>query len=82
MNEEQLIGQMLGMMPSMTYIVISVVFGLVGLVCFRYGRRQGKSKLLWGGVALMLYPYLIGNDTRLLIIVGAALCGVLYYWRD
>lgn len=82
MNEEQLLGELISRLPSPTYMVISVLFGIVGLVCFRFGRKQSKPILTWGGVALMLYPYLVGNDTRVLIIVGAALCGALYYWRD
>ena len=34
------------------------------------------------GVALMLYPYFIGSDVRILFLVGAGLCGVLYFYRD
>lgn len=82
MNEEQLLGELISRLPSATFMVISVLFGIVGLVCFRYGRKQSKSILTWGGVALMLYPYLVGSETWLLIVVGLALCGALYYWRD
>ncbi|WP_395009069.1 hypothetical protein [Undibacterium sp.] len=82
MNEEQLLAELIGMLPSPTYIVISIVFGLIGIYCFQIGRKILNPRLKWGGLALMFYPYLIGNDTRLLIIVGSALCALLYFWRQ
>jgi hypothetical protein len=50
-----------------------LVFSLVGWVAFRYGRKQDHPVTLWLGVALMLYPYVV-SDTRLLYVVGVALC--------
>ena len=82
MNEEQLLAELIGMLPSPAYIVMSILFGVVGLYCFQIGRKTLKPRLKWGGLALMFYPYLIGNDTRLLIIVGSALCALLYLWRQ
>jgi hypothetical protein len=35
----------------------------------------------WIGVALMLYPYIV-PDTWLMYVVGMALCGACYYYRD
>jgi len=82
MNEEALLAELIAMLPSPTYIVISIVFGVIGLVCFQRGRRANNPRLKWGGLGLMFYPYLIGNDTRLLILVGLALCALLYFlWR-
>ena len=81
MNEEALLAELIAMLPSPTYIVISIVFGVIGLMCFQAGRKASKPRLKWGGLALMFYPYLIGNDTRLLILVGLALCALLYFWR-
>jgi hypothetical protein len=82
MNEELLLAELISMLPSPTYIVISIVFGLIGIYCFQIGRKTHHPRLKWGGLALMFYPYLIGNDTRLLIIVGSALCVLLYFWRQ
>jgi hypothetical protein len=81
MNEEALLAELIAMLPSSTYIVISIVFGVIGLVCFQAGRKRNNPRLKWGGLGLMFYPYLIGNDTRLLILVGMALCALLYFWR-
>lgn len=82
MNEEALLAELIGMLPSPAYIVLSILFGVIGLFSFHYGRKKQNSRLKWGGVGLMFYPYLIGNDTRLLVVVGVALCALLFYWRE
>lgn len=64
-------------LPSPAYILGAVIFGLIGLVAYRYGKRAGRPRSRWLGVALMLYPSAIAQ-TWLLYVVGAALCaGVL-----
>jgi hypothetical protein len=60
-------------LPSPAYIAGAILFGLLGWAAFRYGRRKGRRLTLWLGVALMLYPYLIGS-TWALYAVGLALC--------
>jgi MFS family permease len=65
--------------PSPAYIFGAIVFGLIGLAAFRYGRKSGRRRTLWLGVALMLYPYVV-SPTWLLYAVGAALCALL--WLD
>jgi hypothetical protein len=74
--------QALGLeLPSPAYIVGAVVFGLIGLAAFRVGRRRGRRRTLWLGVALMLYPYAI-SQTWLLYAVGAALSAGILLDRD
>ena len=66
--------QTLGLaLPSPTYLVGAILFGLIGFGAFRHGRRAGRRRTKWLGVALMLYPYAIAQ-TWLLYVVGAALC--------
>lgn len=66
--------QTLGLeLPSPAYIFGAIVFGVIGLVAFRRGRKSGRRRTLWLGVALMFYPYAI-SSTWLLYAVGAALC--------
>jgi hypothetical protein len=60
-------------LPSPAYIFGAIVFGLLGIAAFRYGRKSGRPRTLWLGVALMVYPYAI-SSTWLLYAVGAALC--------
>ena len=70
--------QSLGLvLPSPAYILGALVFGLVGYVAYRRGRRTSTAALTWTGVALMVYPYAV-PQTWLLWTVGAALCAWLY----
>ena len=64
-------------LPTPAYILGAVLFGIVGWVAFRRGRRTTNSVLIWTGLALMLYPYGV-SQTWLLWILGMALCGLVY----
>jgi hypothetical protein len=66
-------------LPSPAYIFGAIVFGLVGLGAYRHGKRAGRQRTKWLGVALMLYPYAIAQ-TWLLYVVGAMLSAAL--WID
>ena len=66
--------QSLGLdLPSPAYIVGAIVFGLVGMAAFRFGRQRDRPRTVWLGVALMVYPYAVSR-TWLLYGVGALLC--------
>ncbi|MCV2365778.1 hypothetical protein LNV23_20205 [Paucibacter sp. DJ1R-11] len=81
MNDTLLELQALGLeLPSPAYIFGAIVFGLIGLVAWRLGRKQGNRRQLWLGVALMLYPYLVPG-TVWLYAIGLALCGGLWLSR-
>lgn len=67
-------------LPSPIYIFGSVVFGLIGMAAFRYGRKAEDRRSLWLGVALMVYPYAI-EQTWLLYLVGAGLCAAWWWAR-
>ena len=68
-------------LPSPAYILGAILFGIIGYVAFRRGRKTSDATLTWGGVALMLYPYAV-SQTWLLWLLGIALCGWLYAaWR-
>ncbi len=67
-------------LPSPAYLFGAIVFGLIGLVAFRYGRKNERRLTMWLGVALMVYPYAI-STTWLLYVVGAALCAGLFIER-
>ena len=70
--------QALGLeLPSPAYIFGALLFGLIGLLAFRHGRRSERRITLWLGVALMLYPYAVSN-TWMLYGVGLALCAGIY----
>ncbi|XAH23577.1 hypothetical protein AAFF27_27005 [Xylophilus sp. GW821-FHT01B05] len=67
-------------LPSPAYIVGAILFGLVGLVAWRLGRREARRNTKWLGVALMFYPYAV-SSTWLLYAVGLALCAGLWWDR-
>ena len=74
--------QALGLtLPSPAYIFGAIVFGLVGLGAFRYGRKHAQPLKVWIGVALMLYPYAVSR-TWLMYVVGLALCAALFIDRS
>ncbi|MEO8835569.1 MAG: hypothetical protein ABI364_02395 [Caldimonas sp.] len=67
-------------LPSPAYIVGAILFGILGLAAYYVGKRQGQPRTRWLGLALMLYPYVVWQ-TWLLYLVGAALCGAIWYDR-
>lgn len=70
--------ELLGLaLPTPAYLVGAMLFGTIGYLAFRRGRKTSRAALTWGGVALMIYPYAI-SQTWLLWVVGSAVCGWLY----
>ena len=67
-------------LPSMAYIVGSVVFSLIGWAAWRYGKKQEQPRVKWLGLGLMLYSY-VAYETWVLYLVGIGLCVALYAWR-
>jgi hypothetical protein len=65
-------------LPTPWYIAGAILFGLIGWVVYRRGRQSEQSRLVWMGLALMLYPYAV-SATWVLWAVGAALT-VLAFW--
>lgn len=65
-------------LPSPAYIFGALIFGLFGLVAWRYGRRHERPVTQWLGVALMFFPYAI-SSTPMLFVVGAALTGAAWW---
>jgi hypothetical protein len=67
--------------PSPAYVAGAILFGIIGYVAFRRGRRMLRSALTWSGVALMVYPYAV-PQTWLLWVVGVLLsCWVYAKWN-
>jgi hypothetical protein len=66
-------------LPSPAYIVGAIVFGIIGLVAFAQGKRAGRPRTRWLGLALMLYPYVVW-ETWLMYLVGIGLS--IAVWLD
>ncbi len=67
--------------PSPAYIVGAILFGLVGLFAYYYGRRRQHRATQWLGLALMLYPYVVPG-TWALYAIGVALSAAAWFYRD
>jgi len=65
-------------LPTPTYLLGLLVFGLVGYVAFRRGRKTQRPTLMWAGVATMLYPYVV-PQTWLLWLIGIAATVWFYF---
>jgi hypothetical protein len=81
MNELKQLEALGLVLPTPAYLVGAILFGIIGYVVFRRGRKRSYTALTWTGVALMLYPYAV-YQTWLLWLVGIALCGWAFFkWR-
>ena len=63
---------------SLYTILLAVVFGLVGLAAFRYGRKNSEPRPLILGIALMAYGYFVTNAWVSLVIGSALTLGLFF----
>ena len=77
MNELQNLESLGLVLPGPGYIAGAILFGIVGYVAYRRGRKTSQPVITWTGVALMVYPYAV-PQTWLLWLIGVGLCGWLY----
>ncbi len=73
MNELRQLESLGLVLPPAGYIVGAILFGVLGYVVFRRGRKAAKPPLVWIGVVMMLYPYAV-SQTWLLWVMGVLLC--------
>jgi hypothetical protein len=67
--------------PTPAYLLGALLFGVLGIAAYYRGKRIGKPRTRWLGLALMLYPYLV-SSTWVLWAAGAALCAGIALDRD
>lgn len=67
--------------PTPGSIFGAIIFGAIGMGAFVYGKRGGLAMPMVIGAALMLYPYFVSDGT-LVFLIGAALCFLLYIFRE
>lgn len=68
-------------LPTPAYLFGALLFGILGYVAWRRGKQLSRPRTRWLGLALMLYPYLVGS-TWVLYAAGAALCAGVMLDRD
>jgi hypothetical protein len=67
-------------MPTPSNVMAMLVFGLVGFIAFRSGKRENSIPRILIGLSLLIYPYFFSSGL-LLWTVGAGLCAALYAFR-
>ena len=65
----------------MTNLMISLIFGSLGLGFFMYGKNTMQLVFIGAGLALMVIPYFIPNAIAL-VIVCLALSVAPYFLRE
>ena len=60
-------------MPSPAYLIGAILFGIIGYLAYRQGKKESRPSSKWLGIVMMLYPYAI-SETWLLYAIGACLC--------
>jgi multisubunit Na+/H+ antiporter MnhG subunit len=61
-------------------VIGGLIFGAIGFVAFVYGKRQSEWRPMVLGLALMAFPYFVGNPVALYAI-GAVLTLGLFFPR-
>lgn len=67
-------------MPSGAALFGSLMFGVIGLAAFLYGKRSVLIVPMVLGLALMGFPYFV-SETWLLYAIGCALTAACWYFR-
>jgi hypothetical protein len=81
MNEIQQLESLGLSLPSPAYLAGAIVFGIVGYIAFRRGRKNEAPPLTWSGLALMLYPYGVSQAWLLWLLGGALSLWVYAKWN-
>jgi len=61
--------------------IVGMIFGSIGFVALIYGKRMNRWRTMFGGLALMAYPYFIAN-TVVLFVVGIVGSAALFFLRE
>lgn len=68
-------------MPSPAGLFASLIFGIVGIAAFRYGKKSALIIPMVLGIALMVYPYFV-PETWMIYAIGCALTFAVGYFRN
>lgn len=68
-------------MPEPGFLFAGILFSTIGGAAFLYGRKQAKWAPMLFGAALFAATFVVPS-TGLLYLVGCALCGAMYWFRD
>ncbi len=66
---------------STANLIGNVLFSSIGFIAFVYGKRMNFWKVMFCGLALMVYPYFIVNTAAMYAIGGVGSLA-LFFLRD
>jgi hypothetical protein len=66
---------------DMPTLFLSLIFGMLGMGYFMYGKNAGRMVPLGAGAALMVFPYFIPNITAM-VIVSLLLTATPFFVRE
>jgi len=64
---------------SMSTIIVSFIFGVIGIYVFRHGKKTLNYPVIFISIAMMIYP-MFTSGWILDWGVGLGLCGAAYYF--
>jgi hypothetical protein len=68
-------------LPTPAALFGSLIFGVIGLVAFRYGKKSALIVPMLLGLGLMIYPWFV-SETWMLYVIGCALTGAVWFFRN
>ena len=68
-------------MPDPTALLASLVFGVIGLSAFLYGKKHALFVPMTLGIALMIFPYFVAS-TLWMCVIGVALVAAIWFFRE
>ncbi|PYU18989.1 MAG: amino acid transport protein [Acidobacteria bacterium] len=60
-------------------LILGIVFSVIGMAAFAYGRKSKKSSPLIGGTILMIFPYFVPNPLLMVLIGAVTLVGMYLF---
>jgi hypothetical protein len=79
LNQVKELAQAFGIeLPTPAYLVGVLLFSVIGLVAFYAGRKRKRRVVMWLGVALMLYPYVVWGTVPM-VVMGAVLSAATWW---
>jgi predicted membrane protein len=67
-------------MASSSIIIWSLLFSIIGMGFFIYGKKQRAIVPLCAGLALIIFPYFM-TSVLMLLVVGITLIAIPYFIR-
>ena len=67
-----------GKESMMAQLIWGMLFGVVGMAYFAYGKKQQRGSALLAGIALMAFPYFVANAI-FLVAIGILLIALPFF---